>query len=146
MIELVLPGKPIPKKRPRFSAMGKFVQVYNPSKKEQEAAEIVLRSLWTLSPIEGPVELNVAFYMPIPSSWSKSKQERFNGAPHICTPDVDNTLKQYLDVMNGIVYVDDRQIHKITAVKKYDKYPRTVIKVIWLEENLDSTIDKEICW
>ena len=38
--------------------------------------------------------------------------------PH--TPDIDNLLKFVLDVMNGLVYADNRQVVKAVAYKLLD--------------------------
>jgi Holliday junction resolvase RusA-like endonuclease len=34
--------------------------------------------------------------------------------------DIDNVCKCVLDAMNGIVYVDDRQVVSLHATKRYD--------------------------
>ncbi len=130
MREFVIPGKPIAKKRVKFAIRGKFAQMYNPSKKEQDTVKLVVRSKWRSSPIAGPVELNVVFHMPIPSSWSKRKQEGHEGLPHISKPDKDNLDKFLYDCMSGIVYADDRQIWRDTSKKIYSEDPRTVVKVL----------------
>jgi Holliday junction resolvase RusA-like endonuclease len=47
------------------------------------------------------------------------------------TGDLDNTLKAILDSLNGIVYVDDRQIISIYAERHDDKSnPRAEIEVL----------------
>jgi len=131
LIELVIPGAPIAKKRPKFGSRGGFIRVYNPSKQDQNGIERILQSMWNDRPIETPIELDVTFYMPIPASWSKKRRIEALNKKHCTVCDVDNLLKTYLDCMNEIVYVDDRQIYKVTAVKRYDDNPRTVINVMW---------------
>ncbi len=130
MREFVIPGRPVAKKRAKFAIRGKFAQMYNPSKKEQDVTKSVVHSQWRSSPIAGPVELSVVFHMPIPSSWSKCKQERHEGLPHISKPDKDNLDKFLYDCMSGIVYADDRQIWRDTSKKIYSEDPRTVVKVL----------------
>tara|TARA_R110002126_G_scaffold175224_5_gene323878 strand:+ start:335 stop:727 length:393 start_codon:yes stop_codon:yes gene_type:complete len=130
MIEIVIPGVPIAKKRPRFANRGKFVTVYDPDKKEQESIKILIKSLWKGKPLEKDVSIEIIFYMPIPKSWSKKKQQQLLENPHLVKPDVDNLLKLSLDCMNGIVYLDDRQIWNIKSTKIYSDNPRTVIKII----------------
>lgn len=44
-------------------------------------------------------------------------------------PDIDNYIKFYLDVLNGIAYKDDSQIVKIKAVKMYSSPAKTVIEL-----------------
>lgn len=129
--ELVIPGEPIAKKRPRFAKRGNFVTVYDSQKKESEVIQVYLRSKWHLEPFETPLEIEIVFYMPIPASWSKKRKEAaLKAGVHSSKSDLDNILKKYLDDMNGIVYSDDRLIYKITAQKLYDLNPRTEIKII----------------
>ena len=131
MFQLTIPGNPIPQKRPKFSSRGKFVQVYNPGKKDQDVIKILLKQIWEHEPISDPVELDITFYMPIPKGTSKIKYKEMvsDQINHVKKPDVDNLLKTVLDCMNDIVFEDDRQVHKITANKRYGETPRTEIKV-----------------
>jgi Holliday junction resolvase RusA-like endonuclease len=128
--EIVIPGEPIAKKRPKFARRGAFVTVYDTQKKESEAIQVYLRSQWHHRPLETPLEIEIVFYMPIPASWSKKRKEAALKEKHVSKIDVDNAIKKYFDDMNEIVYADDRQIYKVTAEKKYDLNPRTEIKII----------------
>ncbi len=56
-----------------------------------------------------------------------------NEIKHTLTPDADNLVKMCLDCMNGVVYVDDRQIYEIYAEKLYGEEPRTEIVIKWQE-------------
>ena len=129
MREFEIPGKPIAKKRAKYTSRGKFVQVYNPSRKDQGGVISVIHSEWRSSPIAGPVELHIVFHMPIPCSWSKRKQERSVGLPHITKPDKDNLDKFLFDCMSGIVYADDKQIWNGSSKKIYSTNPRTTVQV-----------------
>jgi hypothetical protein len=55
MIEFQILGTPIAKKRPKFGRRGNFVQVYNPTKKDQNATKIELHSEWTSGLLTGPL-------------------------------------------------------------------------------------------
>lgn len=41
----------------------------------------------------------LAFYCPMPASWSKKKRRAMNGQPHRQKPDVDNMTKAFLDAL-----------------------------------------------
>ena len=71
--------------------------------------------------------------MPIPKSASKRNKEKMLSGElkHVKKPDIDNTTKMCLDCMNGIVYLDDKQIYKVTAEKQYGEKSRTEIVVRW---------------
>ena len=73
---------------------------------------------------EGPIFLDVIFYMPIPKTKKKlSLADQW----HIIKPDADNLLKFICDVATNICYNDDCIIAKQSIEKVYDdgKGPRT---------------------
>ena len=74
-------------------------------------------------PWEGPVKLHASFVMPVPKSWSRKAQAEALGRPHTKAPDLDNLMKAIQDALNGIAYVDDRQICAMEGVKRYGKVP-----------------------
>tara|TARA_R110002096_G_scaffold113208_1_gene246244 strand:+ start:1891 stop:2202 length:312 start_codon:yes stop_codon:yes gene_type:complete len=88
------------------------------------------------SPLEGPIAIDMKFYMSIPKSKSKKIKEkmRLGEIKHTIKPDCDNLVKKPTDCMNGIVYLDDKQIYKLTAEKLYGENPRTEITV-WQESS-----------
>lgn len=78
---------------------------------------------------EGALHLNVIFFMKQP----KKKKESW----HTYKPDLDNMIKWISDVMNGILYEDDKQVAKITAEKVYSLESRTEIIIIELQKGKD---------
>lgn len=71
------------------------------------------RSQWRLEPLQGDVEIEVGLYF-------KSKRSH----------DIDNFGKLLLDSLTGIVWIDDKQIQKMTVEKFHDKdNPRIEITV-----------------
>jgi Holliday junction resolvase RusA-like endonuclease len=90
------------------------------------------REMW--HKMEGALRMYVDFYMLIPSSLSKIKQKNLEGKPHKKKPDLSNLIKFVEDVMNGLVYDDDRQIVEIIATKSWSYDPRTFIKLVTYEQ------------
>lgn len=43
--------------------------------------------------------LALAFFVPMPKSWSKKKRARMQGQPHRAKPDVDNLVKAFFDAL-----------------------------------------------
>jgi len=79
---------------------------------------------------EGPIACEVTFYMPIAKSLSKRKHMELLDSPaSSCSKDLDNLCKYILDVMNEIVYKDDRLICKLDAQKIFSSVHRTEIKI-----------------
>lgn len=139
-IVFTVPGEPVAKGRAKFSRQGGFVRAYTP--KETVRYENLVRlaaqeAMAGVEPIDGPVLLTVAIYLPIPQSWSKKKQEKARTGLVGATkkPDADNILKALKDGMNGVVYVDDARITDITLQKRYATAPRVdvIVRALDLE-------------
>ena len=56
---------------------------------------------------------HVIFILPMPKSWSKRKRDRYNGEPHLTTPDLDNLVKSICDSL----YSNDSAIWDFRATK-----------------------------
>lgn len=119
-------GSPISKKRPRFSS-GK---VYNPTFARDQKDRMILKMQYRgLKPIESPVSVSMTFHLPIPQSASKRKKNAILGDFCVGSMDLDNLVKQYLDIMNQIIIKDDRQVINLLAKKIYSDKPGVQIEV-----------------
>lgn len=128
--KIIIQGKPIAKKRPRFYRRGKFVGTYNDQETEEGRFMWEVKSQWPYSvPHErqAPLSLRCIFYMPIPKHTSKKKRATL--LYHIKKPDTSNLLKFVEDCLSGIVFYDDSQVAEVLAAKLYDENPRTEIIV-----------------
>lgn len=125
-MRIIFKGPPIPLMRPRF-ARGR---VYDAQKeiKDRLTWELKMQETWEIIP-DGPIEIKLEFHMPIASSLSRKIREEYQGKWDVNKPDIDNLIKMPLDIMNGHVFTDDRQIVAIKAEKKYDLEPRTVVEI-----------------
>lgn len=56
---------------------------------------------------------DVIFILPMPKSWSKKKKIRYDGKPHMRTPDLDNLLK----ALGDAIYQDDSGIYDVHITK-----------------------------
>jgi Holliday junction resolvase RusA-like endonuclease len=65
--------------------------------------------------------------MPIPKN--TKNPEEWIGKYVDKVPDLDNLTKFYKDVGTGILYHDDKQIVKISALKVYNTYIGTTIRL-----------------
>ena len=107
--------------RPRFSRYG----TYNPAKYTEHKADFLeLAKAQGVTFHEGAIRMEVIFFMPIPASLSKKKQEALNGSYHVKKPDTDNLIKTVKDSLEGTFYKNDSQICEIKAMKMYDYNPR----------------------
>ena len=102
---------PIAKGRPRFN--GKWA--YTPKSTRENALEIATLTISQADgkkPLEGPLKLNVTFFLKAPK---RPKHKKYP----IVRPDIDNYLKQYLDAVQGIIFKDDSQIVHVECIKEY---------------------------
>ena len=132
MITLTIPGDPIGKARPRF--VRKTGHTFTPDKTVNY--ETLIRELFAVKypdhqPMTGPVWMEVVAHMRIPSSKSKKvKTAMIDGLvfPTV-KPDADNLLKVFADAMNGLAYMDDKQIVSASVSKRYSERPRAEVEV-----------------
>jgi Holliday junction resolvase RusA-like endonuclease len=118
----VIGGDPIALARPRFA----YNRVFDCQKMEKTVAMLSLDRQHGKDPMfDGPVHLEITFYMNIPTSVPKKKKSAINGTPHVSNKDLDNLIKFVGDICNGICWADDRIVASINAKKIYDNKPRT---------------------
>lgn len=135
IITIEIPGKPIAKKRPKFSTRGKFVRAYNDQETEESlflhhVGEQVSKIL------EGPLAIVLHFHMPRPKGHfgtgrNAGKLKAKAPEHHTSKPDVDNLEKFVLDCLNGVAWNDDAQIVSSTKRKFYTEgKPKTEIIIM----------------
>ena len=111
---MFIPVKPVGKERPRMSRHG---VVYTP-KKTREFESLVgaygrkYMSDHGLQISDKAMSVNVIVYDAVPKSWSKvNRRDALAGKIRPTkTPDGDNIVKAIFDGLEGVVYVNDKQI------------------------------------
>ncbi len=101
---ITIPGRPVPKARPRMGVRGRKAYVYTPPKtKEYEKLVGWMARCAGCKPLNGPIVVNLDLYIKGRSG------------------DADNYCKSILDGLNGVAYEDDDQViellvrkHKVT--------------------------------
>lgn len=89
-------------------------------------------------PWRGQVSVWIESYQAPPKNWPKWRREALavEWAPvwNCCkTPDIDNRIKCIGDALNGLAYLDDRQICHIEFRKRWGR-PRTEVTLTFAEE------------
>lgn len=133
-VEFTVPGKPVAKGRPKFARMGTFVRAYTPEKTvnyETLVKVAAAEAMGDREPIEGPVSIIIAIYVPIPVSESRKRSELMASGQILPTkkPDADNVLKAVKDAVNGVVWRDDSQVVDVVLSKRYSLSPRVCVTV-----------------
>jgi len=115
---LQLKNKAISKQRPRKGRSGHMFTPAETRRFEKYVAECgktLLRSPYTC-----PVRVIVHIFDPVPVSYTGNKRRA--AELNLINPpvgDLDNKVKAITDGLNGVAYVDDKQINKIDAGRYY---------------------------
>jgi Holliday junction resolvase RusA-like endonuclease len=134
MIVYSVYGEPVGKGRPRFAKRGNFVSTYTPQKTktyEDEIRMMAKSAMGASEPLETPVTVAIYIRVGIPASFSKQKRKDAlaNIERPTKKPDIDNIAKCFLDAMNGIVYLDDKQVVSLHITKVYAETPAVEVMV-----------------
>jgi len=126
---IVIPGQPKSKGRPRF-ARGR---VFTPATTLQYERLVAAAAREVISePITGNVQVDIIAVYQVPKSWAKALQASARRGDIMPTrPDIDNVIKICLDGMNAAAYLDDQQVHMISAEKRYGDLARVEIRLNW---------------
>lgn len=115
-IKIELPGTPIALQRARTRGQ----EFYDPQYQvKQNTLWYFKKHYGTVHPMDFPLSIILTFHMPMPKKWSKKKKNEFLGKPHTKKKDIDNLCKYLFDTFNGILWIDDSLIWKISAKKIY---------------------------
>ena len=151
MIQLTIPGEPVPQARPRLTKRG---TAFTPKKSSQYKERVRLFASAQMigkTPLEGPLCLSVRVYRSVPKSRSKKwRTEAKTGKERPSQkPDLDNYIKAVQDGLNGIVWQDDSQI--VCYAPPFGKFyddgggPRVEVMVWGLNEWVSGRKEDELC-
>ena len=117
MITFFVDGAPKGKGRPRFSRG----RAYTP--RETVEYEKHIASSYNGDMLSEPLFVDIAAYFSIPKSYTNKQKKAIKNGDLTPTkkPDTDNIAKVVLDALNGVAYVDDKQVIDLRVVKKYSE-------------------------
>lgn len=135
---ILIPGAPFGKQSVRAGLRGKRVITYMPKETveyEDKCYYEAKASMQRRDLIEGPVELKLQLFYPIPVSWSKKKQEAARLGQIVPTkkPDSSNCLKAIEDGFTGAIWVDDCQVVDHHITKRFSDEPCVIAIVTPLD-------------
>lgn len=124
-------GPPLVQKATRWTCACKKGRVYNPSRQDREFLEWQIKPFAPRDPLDGPIELSIYFFMPIPKGTSKRLREQMINRVILPTkrPDADNLAYLVTNALKELVYIDDSQVCAQHVYKFYGTDPKTVIRV-----------------
>jgi Holliday junction resolvase RusA-like endonuclease len=139
-IELVVPGEPVGKQRPRIYGR------HGVTPEKTVRYETLIRELFAVKypgfePLGGPLALILEAYLSIPKSESKKKRTAMAAGAilPVKSPDFDNLAKIAADALQTVAYRNDAQIAEAQIQKRYSETPRLRIALGPIEAKGDST-------
>ena len=134
VVTFIVYGEPQGKGRPRFVRRGNHISTYTPQKTktyEDEIRIMAKAAMGASEPLDTPMTVAIYIRVGIPASYSK--QKRMDALAGIIKPmkkpDLDNVAKCFLDSMNEIVYLDDKQVVNLHVTKVYAETPAVEVMV-----------------
>lgn len=143
-INLVIPGEPTAKQRPKFfpiKTKAGFIGSRAVTPKKTVNYETQIRERFSaeypgFTPFRGcPLSLDIWAFYSIPPSKSKKQQGLMKNGDVRPTkrPDMDNVIKVVLDALQKMAFMDDSQFVEIEARKFYSYTPRLEIWIKTVE-------------
>jgi Holliday junction resolvase RusA-like endonuclease len=139
-IRIVVPGTPKSLRRNNHRLVKtrdgrEFVTSYMPADTRNNQAvikDMAMKAMGNNPPWEGPIDLRIVAYMPVPASWSQKKQcaALADQLRPTGSPDASNLQKQIEDSLAKVVYRNDSQITDPAGPwKRFSDRPRLVIEI-----------------
>lgn len=136
--EFIVEGKVQAKQRPRFT--GKFVYTPKQTIEYENWVKTSYLNKYRGQPVlENALKVKIIAFYEVPKSASKKKRLQMlnNEIFPTIKPDTDNIAKSILDSLNGIAFLDDKQVVKL-EVEKY--YAANASVVVTIQEVSDVSI------
>lgn len=140
--EIEVLGEPMGKQRPRASSWGGHAHIYTPAKTvsyERRFASAYMDKYGEAKPTSLPIAVTIEAVFGLKKADYNSKgcpnkhgNAKLMGIEQATKkPDADNIAKAVLDGLNGVAFVDDSQVVRLTIYKKYGLTPK--VKASWKE-------------
>lgn len=134
MVKFTVEGRPVGKARPRVTRNGTYTPVK--TKNYEQLVQWSYKNKYKNKPLEGPLRVDIIFYMYIPKNTSKVRRKKKIAGEILPTkkPDWDNMAKSITDALNGLAYKDDNQIVETHIYKYFSDNPRAEVRIIKLNK------------
>lgn len=118
-ISFIIEGQPKGKDRPRFFNGHAYTTKATREYEKRVCTAYADKCKGHCFNADIPLSIEVTACFTPPKSWSKKKQKEMLGRWAMCKPDGDNILKIVMDALNGVAYVDDKQVVHMNLIKHY---------------------------
>jgi len=131
-ITFTVEGDPVPQPRPRVTVRGKHGHAYTPADHRihayRQAVALAAKAAGATPTDQAPLTLVVDLVFARPKSHFRKSGLR-EDAPKLPRADCSNCLKGIEDSLNGIAWVDDTQVGKVTVEKSWGTEGRTTVRI-----------------
>ena len=121
----IVPGKAHGMARPRFQRG--YVRSPDVGGYKERVGQYALAA--GVRPVEGPVVLDMHIEVMMPVSWSKAKKDRMRGQMVDHTPDGVNISAAIHDGLEGIAYLNDKQVSDFSVTRRWQDEDSTRITI-----------------
>lgn len=123
-IELYVLGLPAPQGSKRHVGNGRMVESSKRVKPWRAEVAAACRDRWRGDPLDGPVTLQVEFFLPRPAGHLGTGRNQGIVKPsapawHVTRPDLDKLARAVGDALTGLAYGDDSHIVAWHIHKRY---------------------------
>lgn len=134
VIAFEIPGEPRGKGRPRFTRSGHAFTDPKTREYESTVKQYAALAMRGLAPLAGALSLSIVASHSIPVSYSAKRRAAILAGEehHFGAFDADNIAKACADSMNGVVYLDDKQIMCLHIYKRAAIVPGVAVEVMEL--------------
>ena len=132
-MKFTIPIEPVGQMRARSTAIGGHARTYKHATPKRAEDKILAFAAANRpeQPLDGPLEVTIDAYLPIPASMTKMKRAMALTGELRPTkkPDADNLAKNLLDCFNGVFWTDDKNIVGLMVRKFYSDSPRWEVEI-----------------
>lgn len=130
-INFTIEGKPVAKQSVKFTRSG---MRYTPKHMIEYSNWVKLsftQAYKDFKPLTTPLRVRLYVAFEIPKSFSESKrlQALMDEIRPTVKPDCDNISKNILDSLNGLAWLDDKQIVELSVYKAYEEKSCVVVEI-----------------
>jgi Holliday junction resolvase RusA-like endonuclease len=137
-ITVKVPGNPRPQGSKSYLMIGGRPQGIEACKGlpawRNDVRAAAMLAMGSMAPLSGPLSVTITFVLPRPKKHfrtGKHSDELRIDAPKVCGSgdDVDKLSRAILDSLTSVVFVDDRQVATLLAMKIYGMVPGAEINI-----------------
>ena len=126
-----VPGPARGKARPRVTRAGAHTYTPDPGDYAARVRDYGmvarLEAGWEMT--DEPVLLDIHVLRAMPTGWSRSRRESMDGSLALPRPDAVNIAAAICDALEGVFYVNDAQVVRLTIDKRWGQTSQTTITV-----------------